>query len=88
MSIDVFPRLHERDPYRWLLQPHVSYLQGPLLLSSDEAALMLSMLDCYWTVIGLCCRRLGVGRDSSFEEVQDARNYLYDVRTAYGACML
>lgn len=25
------------------------------------------------------CRRLGVGRDSSFEEVQDARNYLYDV---------
>ena len=25
------------------------------------------------------CRLLGVGRDGSFEEVQDARNYLYDV---------
>ncbi|CAK0785544.1 hypothetical protein CVIRNUC_008754 [Coccomyxa viridis] len=43
MSIDVFPRLHERDPYR----------------------------------------RLGVGRDSSFEEVQDARNYLFDTYKAH-----
>ena len=41
MSIDVFPRLHERDPYRWLLSPLLFQLQGPLLLSSDKVALML-----------------------------------------------
>ena len=41
MSIDVFPRLHERDPYRWLLPPLLFQLQGPLLLSSDKVALIL-----------------------------------------------
>ncbi|BDA48385.1 probable protein CHAPERONE-LIKE PROTEIN OF POR1, chloroplastic [Coccomyxa sp. Obi] len=38
LSIDVFPRLHEKDPYS----------------------------------------RLGLSREASFEEVQDARNYLYE----------
>jgi hypothetical protein len=35
-------------------------------------------------------RRLGVARDGSFEEVQDARNYLYEVRnpSAPGCCAL
>ena len=32
-------------------------------------------------------RRLGVAQDSSFEEVQDARNYLYEVRKC-SSCML
>ena len=41
MSIDVFPRLHERDPYRWLLSLLLFQLQGPLLSSSDKVALML-----------------------------------------------
>jgi hypothetical protein len=27
----------------------------------------------------LGCRRLGVARESSFEEVQDAKNYLWEV---------
>ena len=67
-SIDVFPRLHEKDPYRCLrtgcacCAPHSS------------CALALS------AVHARARRRLGVAHDSSFEEVQDARNYLYEVR--------
>ena len=45
MSIDVFPRLHERDPYRWLLPPRRFQLQGPLLLSFNNIALNLIGLD-------------------------------------------
>ena len=30
-------------------------------------------------IYGPLCRRLGVTREASFEEVQDARNFLYEV---------
>ena len=43
----------------------------------------MSRLACYsasnWHDVACMGRRLGVAQDSSFEEVQDARNYLYEV---------
>ena len=33
-----------------------------------------------WLELCVPARRLGVTREASFEEVQDARNFLYEVR--------
>ena len=60
MSIDVFPRLHERDPYRWLLLPLVPHLQGPLLSSFQINALIFVMLD--WDCFVLQAAGCGEGQ--------------------------
>ena len=51
MSIDVFPRLHERDPYGWLLPLLLFQLQGPLLMSSNDITLILIGLDSGLSVL-------------------------------------
>ena len=83
ISIDVFPRLHERDPYRqgYLIPLSHSIKTGLWSLPTvPERVLKLHLCKfADFNTLSYTCRRLGVGRDSSFEEVQDARNYLYDV---------
>lgn len=52
-------------------------LQDTLGVNMDGAAALCGLLR-------LCChcRLLGVSEEASFEEIQDARNYLYEVNTA------
>lgn len=74
LSIDVFPRLHEKDPYRY-----------GAMACCDWYTLQASH-DRHFTT-PCCCSRLGLSREASFEEVQDARNYLYEVCPTSGSTL-
>lgn len=60
-----FPRRHEKDPYR---QADKKRMHGFAAKDSCEYSWVFQR------------RLFGLGKDASFEEVVDAKNYLIDVR--------
>ena len=76
-GVDVFPRLKERDVYKCApcILSTLSLSQGAFT-TGPESCVWLALIDAV-----VSRRRLGVNREASFEEVQDARNFLYEVRS-------
>lgn len=81
-----FNRLKERDPYRWVMsQTPRRGVSACALMPISGGCLRGSQCATSWAdglrnaTPGLAVRRLlGLGRDAGFEEVQDARNYLFE----------